>query len=94
MSGCFIHRYYRAYKSGRRLHRNNSGTLAVLKKLKPECRIDVILEKPAPEYDFIQGIDQIITDDTKPFTYDVMIVVDSVPERCGHANTYVLRAKN
>ena len=82
-------------------HTNPDGdcigtTLALwqfLKKLKPECRIDVILEKPAPEYDFIQGIDQIITDDTKPFTYDVMIVVDSVPERCGHANTYVLRAK-
>ena len=62
-------------------HTNPDGdcigtTLALwqfLKKLKPECRIDVILEKPAPEYDFIQGIDQIITDDTKPFTYDVMI---------------------
>ena len=48
-------------------HTNPDGdcigtTLALwqfLKKLKPECRIDVILEKPAPEYDFIQGIDFI-----------------------------------
>ena len=64
-----------------------------LKKIYPNVQIDTMIEQPPAIFDFVQGVSQILTDYTKDIVYDVMIVVDTVPDRCGEAMKYIETAK-
>lgn len=64
-----------------------------LRKVYPNANIDVILEQPPAIFDFIEGVSEILTDDLRDTVYDVIIVADTVPERCGDAVKYIETAK-
>lgn len=64
-----------------------------LGKVFPKAQIDVRMEQPPAIFDFVKGVSQIVTDDTKNTVYDVMLVVDTVPDRCGDAIKYIENAK-
>lgn len=63
------------------------GLWQFLKKVFPDKRIDVRLEKPADIYAFIPGVSDIVTDE-EDMIYDVFFVIDSVPDRIGAAEKY------
>lgn len=82
------------------------GLWQFLKKVFPDKRIDVRLEKPADIYAFVPGVAEIVTDEAEIVTdkaepvadgaepvYDVFFVIDSVPDRIGAAEKYFRRAK-
>lgn len=64
-----------------------------LGKVFPQARIDVMIEQPPAIFDFIRGVSEIVTDYSEDKVYDVMIVADTVPERCGEAVKYIETAK-
>lgn len=64
-----------------------------LGKVFPKAQIDVMIEQPPAVFDFVKGVSQIVTDYTKDTVYDVMMVVDTVPDRCGEAIKYIETAK-
>lgn len=64
-----------------------------LRKVYPNAKVDVILEQPPAIFDFIEGVSEILSDDSRDTVYDVMIVTDTVPERCGAAVKYIETAK-
>ena len=64
-----------------------------LKKVYPGVQIDTMIEQPPAIFDYVQGVSQIVTDYTTDTVYDVMIVVDTVPDRCGEAIRYIETAK-
>lgn len=64
-----------------------------LSKVFPKKQIDVMLEQPPEIFDFVKGVSQIVTDYTRDVVYDVMIVADTVPDRCGEAVRYIETAK-
>lgn len=64
-----------------------------LGKVFPEMQIDVMLEQPPAIFDFVKGVSQIVTDYSRDTIYDVMIVADTVPDRCGDAMKYIETAK-
>lgn len=64
-----------------------------LKKAVPGAEVDVMLEKPAAIFDFIEGVSEIVTDCPEDRVYDVMIVADSTPDRTGEAEKYIKTAK-
>lgn len=70
------------------------GLWQFLKKVFPEKRIDVRLEKPSAVYDFIPGVKEIVSD-KEDIVYDVFFVIDSVADadRIGDAYAYYERAK-
>lgn len=68
------------------------GLWQFLKKVFPEKRIDIRLEKPADIYDFIPGVKEIVSDE-EDIVYDVFFVIDSVPDRIGAAEGYYNHAK-
>ncbi|MCH5281043.1 MAG: bifunctional oligoribonuclease/PAP phosphatase NrnA [Lachnospiraceae bacterium] len=63
-----------------------------LKKVYPDKKIDVWLEKPAALYDFLPGVKEIVADGAET-DYDLFFVLDSVAERIGAAKEYYDRAK-
>ncbi len=60
-----------------------------LKKVFPQAKIDVMIERPQSMFDFMEGVSEIKYDYSDNNIYDVMIVADSVKERCGEAVKYV-----
>lgn len=64
-----------------------------LSKVYPEAQIDVMIEKPMDVFNCIKGVSGIVTDYSGDTVYDVMFVVDSVPDRCGEAVRYIETAK-
>lgn len=64
-----------------------------LRKALPHTKVDIMLERPASIFDFIEGISEIVTDYVTDRVYDVMIVADSMPDRTGEAEKYVKTAK-
>lgn len=64
-----------------------------LGKVYPDAQIDVMLEQPPEIFDFVKGVSEIVTDSTHDTVYDVMIVADTVPDRCGDAIKYIETAK-
>ena len=64
-----------------------------LKKVFPQAQIEVMLEQPPAIFDFVCGVSEIITDYSAEKVYDVMIVADTVPDRCGEAIRYIETAK-
>ena len=64
-----------------------------LGKVYPDAQIDVILEQPPEIFNFMKGVSEIVTDTTRDTVYDVMIVADTVPDRCGDAIKYIETAK-
>lgn len=72
-----------------------SSTLSLwqfLKKVYPDKRIDVRLEKPSAIYDFLPGAKEII-DDRESVDYDLFFVLDSIADRIGKAKKHYDRAK-
>lgn len=77
------------------------GMWQFLKKVYPQKTIKVLLEQPQSVFDFIYGMDEILVMEEgvvseEPQTqdrFDVMIVLDSVIERCGNAQAYIKLAK-
>jgi phosphoesterase RecJ-like protein len=69
------------------------GLWQFLKKAMPEKQVDVLLERPAPIFAFIEGAGQIISEEPKKPDYDVMIVADSTPDRTGLAAGAIEAAK-
>ncbi len=64
-----------------------------LKKVYPKAQVDVRIEQPPEIFNFVKGVSEIVTDDSKDMVYDVMFVVDTVPQRCGEAVKYIETAK-
>nr|MBQ8252651.1 bifunctional oligoribonuclease/PAP phosphatase NrnA [Lachnospiraceae bacterium] len=64
-----------------------------LKKVFPKVQIDAMIEQPPAIFDFVCGVSEIVTDYSAEKTYDVMIVADTVPDRCGEAIKYIDTAK-
>lgn len=64
-----------------------------LKKVYPDAQIDTMLEQPPAIFDFVKGVSQIEQDYSRDIRYDVMIVADTVPDRCGDAIKYIETAK-
>ncbi|MBE5880889.1 MAG: bifunctional oligoribonuclease/PAP phosphatase NrnA [Lachnospiraceae bacterium] len=64
-----------------------------LRKVYPQTRVDVMIEQPPAIFDFVSGVSEIVTDYKEDIVYDVMIVADTVPERCGEAVKYIETAK-
>lgn len=62
-------------------------------KVFPDVQIDVMMEQPPAIFDFVKGVSQIVTDYSRNTIYDVMIVADTVPDRCGDAIKYIETAK-
>lgn len=62
-------------------------------KVFPNAQIDVMLEQPPAIFDFVKGVSEIVTDYLRDTVYDVMIVADTVPDRCGEAIKYIETAK-
>ena len=64
-----------------------------LSKVYPQAQIDVMIEKPLDVFDCVKGVSEIMTDYSHDTVYDVMFVVDTVPDRCGEAIKYIETAK-
>ncbi len=64
-----------------------------LKKVFPQVQVDVMIEQPPAIFDFVCGVSEIVTDYSAEKAYDVMIVADTVPDRCGDAIKYIETAK-
>ena len=64
-----------------------------LRKVFPKQQIDVMIEQPLDVFDCIKGVSEIETDYSRDVVYDVMFVVDTVPDRCGEAIKYIETAK-
>ena len=62
-------------------------------KVYPQAQIDVMLEQPPAIFDFVCGVSEIVTDYERNTVYDIMIVADTVPDRCGDAIKYIESAK-
>lgn len=69
------------------------GLWQFLKKVFPDAQIDVMIEQPLEVFRCVKGVAEIVTDYSRDIAYDVMIVADSVPERCGEAVKYIATAK-
>lgn len=77
------------------------ATWQFLTRLYPNKDIVVLLEKPAPIFDFIEGADKIIYMDDEDMIpdgfgdepFDVMYVLDTVIDRTGNAQKYIKDAK-
>ncbi len=64
-----------------------------LRKVYPEVQIDVMMEEPLDVFSFVKGVSEIVSDYSRDVVYDVMLVVDTVPDRCGEAIKYIETAK-
>ena len=65
------------------------GLYLYLKKVCPEARIEVFLEKPADIFECIKSVDEIHTDfKTQTEVFDVFIVLDAGKDRIGEAEGY------
>lgn len=64
-----------------------------LRKVYPDTQIDVMIEEPPAIFDFVEGVSEIVTDYEREMVYDIMIVTDTVPDRCGEAIKYIETAK-
>lgn len=64
-----------------------------LKKTMPETEVVVLLEQPSDVFCEIKGVSEIVSEKEDETVYDVCIVVDSVPERVGFAETFYKTAK-
>lgn len=64
------------------------GLYLYLKKALPNAQIDVYLEKPAPVFSCIAGIEDVKTDCGEDRNYDVCIAVDTTSDRLGDAEKY------
>lgn len=64
------------------------GLYLYLKKALPNAQIDVYLEKPAPVFSCIAGIEDVKTDCSEDRNYDVCIAVDTTSDRLGDAEKY------
>ncbi len=62
-------------------------------KVFPDAQIDVMIEQPPEVFGCVKGVSEIVTDYSSDTVYDVMIVADTVPERCGDAIKYIETAK-
>lgn len=69
------------------------GLYLYLKKALPQAQVDVYLEKPAPVFDCIAGIEEIKNDCSADIAYDVCIAVDTASDRLGDAEKYFKTAK-
>lgn len=77
------------------------GMWQFLKKVFPKKEIYVLLETPAEMFHFIKGVDEIICMDEEyklpkeqqEMIFDVMIVIDTVIERTGNAQSFIQSAK-
>lgn len=64
-----------------------------LTKALREIQIEVLLETPSEVFADIKGVGQIVSEKEEDTVYDVLIVVDSVPDRIGFAYPYFEKAK-
>ena len=81
-------------------HTNPDGdcvgsVMALWQFLKKALQADVcvMLEKPAPIFEFINGVSEIVMDYETEQVYDVLFVLDSVCDRTGSAQKYIQTAK-
>lgn len=77
------------------------GMWQFLKKVFPQKEIYVLLEQPAEMFHFIKGVSEIIlmdedvklTKEQEELHFNVMIVIDTVIERTGKAQSYIQSAE-
>jgi len=69
------------------------GMYLFLKKALPDVRVEVFLEKPAPIYDCISGIEDIWTEFDEIELFDVFIALDCSKDRLGKAEALFDKAK-
>lgn len=69
------------------------GLYLYLKKMMPAAQIDVYLEQPADIFDCISHIKDIKSEFNTNETYDVFVVLDTVPDRLGGAEPIYQRAR-
>lgn len=62
-------------------------------KVYPDVQIDVMIEQPPDVFSCVKGVSEIMSDYSRDMIYDVMLVVDTVPDRCGEAIKYIETAK-
>lgn len=62
-------------------------------KVYPDVQIDVMIEEPMDVFSCVKGVSEIVSDYSREVVYDVMFVVDTVPDRCGEAIKYIETAK-
>lgn len=70
------------------------GLYLYLKKVCPNAKVQVMLEKPADVFSCIKGIEEIHTDFTsEEEVFDVFIALDASKDRLGEAEKYFDRAR-
>lgn len=70
------------------------GLYLYLKKVCPDAKIQVMLEKPADVFSCIKGIDEIHTDFVSDVeNFDVFFALDTAKDRLGEAEKYFDRAE-
>ncbi len=69
------------------------GLYRYLKNALPEASVDVYLEKPAPVFACIEGIEDAKTDSSDAKGYDICIIIDTAADRIGVAKEIFETAK-